>query len=177
MKIVIIVLVLMAAVIGLLLLIAVFIKNEYSIKREIAISRSGKDVYDYIKFQRNQEYYSKWVMADPNMKKEFKGTDGNIGFVYAWDSENKNVGKGEQEIIKLIEGERVDAEIRFIKPFEGIATTSMTIEPVFENQVKVTWVMNGRNKYPMNLMTPFIDNLLGKDLELSLTNLKGILEK
>ena len=116
-------------------------------------------------------------MADPNMKKEFKGTDGNIGFVYAWDSENKNVGKGEQEIIKLIEGERVDAEIRFIKPFEGIATTSMSIEQVSENQVKVAWVMNGRNKYPMNLMTPFIDNLLGKDLGLSLTNLKNILEK
>lgn len=29
----------------------------------------------------------------------------------------------------------------------------------------------------MNLMTPFIDNLLGKDLALSLTNLKSILEK
>ncbi len=177
MKIVIIILIVLAALIGLLLLIALFVKNEYSIKREIAISRSGIDVYDFIKFQRNQEQYSKWVMADPNMKKEFKGTDGDIGFVYAWDSENNNVGKGEQEIIKLVEGERVDAEIRFIKPFEGIATTSMTIEPVSENQVKVSWVMNGRNKYPMNLMTPFIDNLLGKDLELSLTNLKNILEK
>lgn len=177
MKIVIVVVVVLVTLIGLLLLIALFIKNEYSIKREITIGRSGQDVYDYIKLQRNQEQYSKWVMADPNMKKEFKGTDGNIGFIYAWDSENKNVGKGEQEIIKLVEGEQVDAEIRFIKPFEGIATTSMTIEPMPENQVKVIWVMNGRNKYPMNLMTPFIDNLLGKDLALSLTNLKGILEK
>jgi hypothetical protein len=116
-------------------------------------------------------------MADTNMKREFKGTDGNIGFVYAWDSQDKNVGKGEQEIIKLVEGERVDAEIRFIKPFEGVASTSLMIGPISENQVKVTWLMNGRNNYPMNLMIPFIDNLLGKDLELSLTNLKNILEK
>ncbi len=177
MKIVIIILIVLDAIIGLLLVIALFIRNEYSIKREITISRSTQAVYDFIKFLKNQELYSKWVMADPNMKREFKGTDGNISFVYAWDSQDKNVGKGEQEIIKLVEGERVDAEIRFIKPFEGVASTSMVIGPISENQVKVTWVMNGRNKYPMNLMIPFIDRLLGKDLELSLTNLKSILEK
>ena len=177
MKIVIIILMVIVGIIALLLLVALVIKNEYSIKREITISRSASDVYDYIKFQRNLEHYSKWVMADPNMKKEFKGTDGTIGFIYAWDSDNKNVGKGEQEIMKLVEGERVDAEIRFIKPFEGVATTSMRIEPVSEYQVRVVWMMNGRNKYPMNLMVPFIDGLLGKDLELSLTNLKTTLEK
>lgn len=177
MKTVIIILIALAIIIGLLLVIALFIRKEYSIKREITISKSGQYVYDFIKFLRNQEQYSKWVMADPNMKKEFKGTDGSIGFVYAWDSEDKNVGKGEQEIIKLVEGVRVDAEIRFIKPFEGTASTRMTIEPASENQVKVAWVMNGRNNYPMNLMVPFIDKLLGKDLELSLTNLKNILEK
>jgi len=177
MKIVIIILIVIVSIIALLLLVALFIKNEYSIKREITISRSARDVYNYIKFQRNQEHYSKWVMADPNMKKEFKGTDGTIGFIYAWDSDNKNVGKGEQEIMKLVEGERVDAEIRFIKPFEGVATTSMRIEPLSEYQVRVVWMMNGRNKYPMNLMIPFIDGLLGKDLELSLMNLKTTLEK
>ena len=37
--------------------------------------------------------------------------------------------------------------------------------------------MDGNNKYPMNLMNPFIDNLLGKDLEISLATLKNILEK
>ncbi len=177
MKIVFIILTVIVAMISILLLVALFIKNEYSIKREIAISRPAKDVYGFIKYQKNQEQYSKWVMADPNMKKEFTGTDGSIGFVYAWDSEDKNVGIGEQEIIKLIEGERVDAEIRFIKPFEGVAQTSMIIESESENQVKVIWVMNGRNSYPMNLMVPFIDGMLGTDLELSLANLKTILEK
>ena len=177
MKIVIIILISVAALITLLLIITLFIKNEYVIKREIVINQSSEEVYKYIKFLRNQENYSKWVMADPGMKKEFTGTDGNTGFVYAWDSENKNVGKGEQEIIRLVEGERVDSEIRFIKPFEGIAITSMLIEPASERQTKVIWSMNGKNNYPMNLMIPFIDNLLGKDLQMSLGNLKSILEK
>ena len=177
MKIVIIILISVATLITLLLIIALFIKKEYVIKRKIVINKSSEEVYKYIKFLRNQENYSKWVMADPGMKKEFTGTDGNTGFVYAWDSENKNVGKGEQEIIRLAEGERVDSEIRFIKPFEGIATTSMLIEPASERQTRVIWSMSGKNNYPMNLMIPFMDNLLGKDLQMSLDNLKSILEK
>ena len=39
-------------------------------------------------------------MMDRNVKKSFKGTDGTVGFVAAWDSDNKKVGKGEQEVKK-----------------------------------------------------------------------------
>ncbi len=47
-------------------------------------------------------------MTDPAMKKEFRGIDGNVGFVYGWDSENKRAGNGEQEITNITEGERMD---------------------------------------------------------------------
>jgi uncharacterized protein YndB with AHSA1/START domain len=177
MQIVIVILIAVVALIVLLLLAALFMKMEYTIQKEITINKSSEEVYSYIRFLRNQEQYSKWVMADPDMKKEFKGADGNVGFVYVWDSENKNVGKGEQEIVKLVEGERMDAEIRFIRPFEGIAATSMTTESLSENQTRVIWGMRGVSKYPMNIMNPFMDNLLGKDLQSSLTHLKSILEK
>jgi Polyketide cyclase / dehydrase and lipid transport len=177
MKIVVVILISVVSLIALLLIIAFFIKKEYVIEREITINKSSGEVYSYIRFLRNQEHYSKWVMADPYMKKEFSGTDGTTGFVYAWDSENKNVGKGEQEIVKLVEGERVDAEIRFIRPFEGIATTSMTTEAMSPDITRVVWGMQGASKYPMNIMDPFMDNLLGKDLQSSLNQLKNILEK
>lgn len=36
-------------------------------------------------------------MLDPNMEKEFKGTDGTVGFIYGWNG-NKEGGEGEQEI-------------------------------------------------------------------------------
>lgn len=35
------------------------------------------------------------------MKREFRGEDGTVGFVAAWDSENPDAGKGEQEIIGI----------------------------------------------------------------------------
>ena len=167
----------LVGLIGLLFIIALFIKKEYTIERVITINKPKQVVFNYVKFLKNQGYYSKWVMMDPNKKTDFKGTDGTVGFVYAWDSKNKNAGKGEQEILKIIEGERIDVEVRFIRPFEGIAKTPFKTESVSENQTKVIWGMEGKSKYPMNLMNPFMDNLLGKDLQTSLTTLKTILEK
>jgi hypothetical protein len=113
---------------------------------------------------------------DPNMKKEFRGTDGTVGFIYAWNG-NKDAGKGEQEIKKIVEGERVEVEVRFEKPMEGIANAPVVTEAISENQTKVKWGMHGKSTYPMNFMNLFMDGMLGKDLETSLISLKGILEK
>lgn len=87
-------------VIILILLAAFFSQPEVTITGEIIINQPSRKVFDFIKQLKNQEYYNKWVMADPNMKREYKGTDGTVGFVYSWQSENKQVGKGEQEIKK-----------------------------------------------------------------------------
>ena len=165
-----------AGLIALLLVVALFIKKEYTIQREITINKPKREVFTYIKHLKNQEHYSKWVMADPNMKKEYHGTDGTIGFVYAWDG-NDQAGQGEQEIKQIIEGERLDLEIRFIRPFAGVAQTPFTVEALSENQTRVKWGMRGGNPYPLNLMHLIIDKVLGADLEVSLVNLKNILEK
>jgi hypothetical protein len=37
--------------------------------------------------------------------------------------------------------------------------------------------MQGKSNYPMNVMNIFIDNMLGKDMETSLANLKRVMEK
>ena len=177
MKIVKQILIVVVIIIAIPLIIALFVKKEYSIQREITINKPQQDVFNYVKYLKNQDNYSKWVMTDPAMKKDFRGTDGTVGCVYAWDSKDKNAGKGEQEITKIMEGKRLDIEVRFKKPFEGIATTPIETEAISENETKVKWGMNGKNKYPMNFMNLFMDNMLGSDLETSLTNLKGILEK
>jgi len=115
-------------------------------------------------------------MRDPEMKKDFNGTDGTVGFCYAWDG-NKKAGKGEQEIKSIKDNERIEAEIRFEKPFKAVAHTVFDLEREGENQTRITWSMASRQKYPMNFMNPFMNSLLGKDLEISLENLKKILEE
>lgn len=174
-----ILLTILLSIIGLLaliLILALFIEKKYSIFREVIINRPSQEVFNYIKYLKNQDNFSKWVMTDPNMKKTYTGTDGTVGFIYAWDG-NKQAGKGEQEIIKIAEGERLEVEVRFIKPFEGIATTPITTIATSANQTKLTWGMNSEMKYPMNFMLPFMKKVLAKDLEISLATLKSILEK
>lgn len=164
------------AVIGLLLIAALFVRKQYTIAREVVINQPPSEVFAYLKHLKNQEHYSKWVQTDPHMKKEYRGTDGTVGFVYAWDGNDK-AGQGEQEIKKIVEGQRLELEIRFIRPFAGVAQTPFTTEAITPNQTKVTWGMTGANPYPFNLMHLAMDQLLGKDLEISLATLKQVLEK
>jgi hypothetical protein len=164
-----------AIVVALLLVIALFVRKEYEVKREITINKPVPEVFDYIKYQKNMDNYNKWVMVDPNMKKDYTGTDGTVGFIYAWDSA-KDAGKGELEIKNLDPDNTINLEIRFVRPFESIGLTEMSTMPVSDHETLLKWGMSGRTPYPMNLMNLFIDGMLGKDLEESLNRLKGIVE-
>jgi len=177
MNIIIIIVLVLVGLIALLFVSALFMQKEYTVQREIVISKPKYTVFDYVKYLKNQDHFNKWVMMDPNMKKEFRGTDGTLGFVYAWNSQNKQAGAGEQEIVKLVDGETVDVEVRFERPFKSTAKTPIKTTTISENQTKVIWTMHGNSNYPMNAMNPFMDSLLGKDLEASLQLLKNILEK
>ncbi len=163
---------------ALIFIMALFTKKGYAIEREIVIDKSSSDVFQYLRHIKNQDKFSKWVMMDPNMKKEFRGNDGTVGFVYAWEG-NKQAGKGEQEIISIEEGKYLGLEVRFEKPFAAVASTPFRVEAVSPQQSKVTWGMTSSMNYPMNIMLLFMnmEKLLGKDMETSLKTLKGILEK
>jgi len=167
------------AIIAIPLVIAIFMPGPFAIEKEIIIHQPSQQVYDYLRILRNQEQYSKWVMTDPNMRKQFTGTDGTVGFVYAWDSDNKQVGQGEQEIIKLIDGQQIDNEIRFLKPWNGTSYATFKTEAINPTDTTVKWIFSGNKKYPMKVMHLLfnLDKMLGKDMQTSLNNLKTVLEK
>lgn len=161
--------------IAFLLFLALIIKKEYSIERDIIINKSKQEVFGFIKMMRNQELYNVWIMLDPNVKLDYKGTDGTEGFTCAWDG-NKQAGKGEQEMTEIKEGNILNIEIRFEKPFKSIAQTYLITKSTGPNQTNLKWQMVGKNKFPLNLMNMIIDGMLGKDLSKSLGNVKRILE-
>jgi uncharacterized protein YndB with AHSA1/START domain len=172
------ILIIVLVIIAIPFIIALFVKKEYKVVREVVIHKSVTEVFDYIKHLKNQDSYSKWAMMDPNMKKTFTGTDAKVGFISAWESEDKNVGVGEQEIIKITENERIEFELRFHKPFKAVHLAYMTTEKISEDQTKVQWGFEGDMKYPMNLMLLFMnfDKMIGGDLETGLSRLKVNLE-
>jgi len=173
------ILIVLVVIIGVPLIIALFTKKDYKVEREIVINKPKMEVYNYVKYLKNQNDYSKWALMDPNLRKTFRGTDGTVGFVSAWESDNKDVGKGEQEIKGMKDGERIDYEIRFIEPFAGTSTAYMTTEAISPTQTKVKWGFDGKMSYPMNFMLVVMDveKAIGDDLQTGLTNLKKLLEK
>jgi uncharacterized protein YndB with AHSA1/START domain len=165
-------------IIAALLIIGLFVKKEYQMERDVVINKPRQEVFDYLKYLKNQDNFSKWASMDPDMRTSYRGTDGKVGFVSAWESDDKNVGKGEQEITGIIDGERIDYELRFIEPFESTSQAYMITEDVSDFQTRVRWGFTGRMNYPMNLMLLFMDfeKMIGDDFDHGLENLKAILE-
>lgn len=166
-------------IVAVCLIAALFIKKDYAVEKEVVINQPKAVVFDYVKMLKNQDNFSVWAKMDPAMKKTYKGTDGTAGFVSAWDSENGNVGRGEQEIKNIVEGERIDYNLHFIKPFDSSSDAYMATESVDSTHTKVKWGFVGKMAYPTNLMLAFMDmnEAVGKDFATGLSNLKGLLEK
>jgi len=163
----------------LLLVVAALSPSQYSLTREIEINKASSDVFNYIKYLKNMDNFSVWAKMDPNMRKSYKGNDGEVGFISSWDSDHEHVGRGEQEIMKVVEGKRLDTQLRFFEPFEAVDDAYFATDDLGNNKTKVTWGFSGNMPYPLNIMLLVIDmeTELGVPLADGLKNLKDILEK
>ena len=176
MHIIVTILLVVAGIVILLLLIALFMKREHYVKRVIIINAPRQKVFDYLKLLKNQDEFNKGAMEDADRKREFKGTDGTVGYIYAW-SGNKNAGEGEKEIKNIIEGKRIETEMRFVKPMSFTASLIMDTESLSDNQTKVKLSHDGILEYPKNLMILMFKKMFAKQMDISLSTLKNVLEK
>lgn len=165
-----------ASFIALLLIAGLFMRKNHYVMREVIINAPRQKVFDYVKLLKNQDTFNKGAMTDADRKRTFKGIDGTVGYIYAW-SGDKSAGEGEKEIMKIVEGERVEAEIRFVKPMKVSAWIIMELEALSDNQTKVSWSNAGKLKYPLNTLIPMMQKSVAKDMDSSLATLKEILEK
>ncbi len=171
--------ILLGGIVALFLVTAAVTKKNYAVERSVTITKPKTEVFSYAKLLKNQDNFSVWAKMDPEMKKTYRGTDGTVGFVSAWESKKDDVGTGEQEIKKIDEGNRIDYELRFLKPFEATSPAYLAFTDAADGQTKVSWGMSGRMPYPMNIMLLFMnmEEMIGKDFDTGLANLKNILEK
>jgi hypothetical protein len=161
------------------LVVLVFITpTEFKVERETTINKPRADVFNYVKFLKNQNEWGPWAKKDPNIKQTYKGNDSEVGFVSIWESNQDDVGHGEQEIKKVSETE-ILTELRFKKPFESKSDAFLQLSETSPTQTKVKWGFTGSMPRPMNLFTLLVDmeKEVGKDFEAGLSNLKTIMEK
>ncbi|XDD53875.1 SRPBCC family protein [Leptospira sp. WS4.C2] len=167
-------------IIAIPLVVALFLPSQYQVERSIDITKPASDVFVYIRLLKNQDQYSVWAKKDPNMKKIYTGQDGTVGFISRWESLDKEVGIGEQEIKMInVDALEMETELRFFEPFEGTERSYMKVSSLDQKKSKVIWGFDGSMPYPSNLMLVFMnfEEMIGKDFEEGLSNLKVVLEK
>jgi hypothetical protein len=167
----------LGGIVLLILILGMLAPKNYDVSRSIIVNKPKSEVFKSLRSLKKQGEWSPWEKKDPNMKKEFTGTDGEVGAKSAWVG-NKEVGEGEQEITKIIEGERIEGKLRFFKPWKSEADCYFNVEDASGSGTNLTWGFSGKNKFPFSIFMLFfsMEKTVGKDFEEGLDSFKSLME-
>lgn len=170
---VIVVVVLIVAV----LLFATTRPDTFRVERTTTVKAPPQKVFALINDFQNWGSWSPYEKKDPAMKRTRSGAPSGEGAVYEWEG-NSDIGKGRMEITEASPPSRVTIKLDFIKPFEAHNIAEFTLQPMGDS-TSVTWAVHGPNLYISKLMGLFfsMDNMIGRDFEAGLADLKAAAEK
>jgi Polyketide cyclase / dehydrase and lipid transport len=168
--------VVVVAVVGVLLF-AASRPDTFSVKRSATIQAPPEKIHalinDFVAWQK----WSPWENKDPGMQRTLGTITAGQGATYAWNG-NRAVGQGEMAISATHPPSQVTVQLHFIKPFEGRNEVVFQLTPKGDS-TEVLWDMHGPAPFMNKLMGVFmnLDQMIGKDFEIGLANLKALAEK
>jgi carbon monoxide dehydrogenase subunit G len=151
---------------------------NYQVERSIAVKAAPEAVYDRLIDFRQFVEWSPWDKLDPDMTKEFSGSERGKDAVYTWSGNNK-VGAGRMTIVDTTENETVQVRLEFLRPFATVCQTAWDVTPE-DDGCRVRWSMTGRNDGLMPRVFGLfmkMDKMVGKDFENGLASLKSLSER
>lgn len=169
--------VVLAIAIAVVLVLAATKPDTFSVQRAAIVSAPPEKIFPLIYDFRQWGSWSPYEHKDPAMKRTFSGAVRGNGAVYAWEGD-RNVGKGRMEILDASPPSRIAIQLDFYTPFEAHNTAEFTMLPQ-DGATRVTWRMHGPAPLMARIMHVFIniDNMVGRDFEAGLANLKRLAEK
>ncbi|MGJ1236263.1 MULTISPECIES: hypothetical protein [Sphingobacterium] len=67
------ILIVLAIIIAIPLITAIFVSKDFSAQSEITINKPKQEVFNYVKMLKNQDNFGVWQLSDPQMKKTEQG--------------------------------------------------------------------------------------------------------
>lgn len=144
--------------VAVLLIAAAFLPKHFHTEASATVDQPVAEVFSYVRYLKNQDRFSYWNLRDPAMQKTYTGTDGTPGATYSWNSQNEELGQGTQTIRAIVENERMELHMQFIKPFANESEATISTRPAGPSQTTLTWAFDDDMPWPMNLM-PYIFNM------------------
>ncbi len=151
--------------------------DTFSVQRSATIQAPPEKVFAVLNDFKRWPDWSPWEKLDPAMKRTLGGAPAGKGATYAWEGNGK-AGAGRMEIVESTPASKIGIQLDFIKPFEGHNTTVFALTPQ-GGATQVNWSMTGPTPFVSKLMQVFVDmdQMIGKDFEEGLANLKALIEK
>jgi carbon monoxide dehydrogenase subunit G len=149
--------------------------NVFRVQRSQRIAAPPQVIVSHLDDFREWAAWSPYEKLDPAMQRTYSGPTKGVGAVYEWSGNNK-AGAGRMEIIED-KPERVAFTLEFSRPMRANNVAAFDLVPE-GGETEVTWSMEGPAAYMMKVMGIFMnmDNLIGRDFEAGLGNLKRISE-
>jgi hypothetical protein len=171
-----IVAVVLAIAIAAVLILAATKPDTFIVERATSVAASPEKIFPLIDDFHQWRLWSPYENKDPAMQRSYSGAASGKGAVYSWDG-NSNVGSGRMEILDSSAPAKIVIKLDFFKPFEGHNTAEFTMLPQGDG-TRVNWLMHGPAPFMSKLMQVFmnLDNMIGKDFEVGLANLKRLAE-
>jgi len=168
--------VVLAIAIAVVLILAATKPDTFTVQRAAVVKAPPEKIFPLINDFHQWGGWSPYETKDPAMKRTYTGAASGQGAVYAWDG-NKNVGSGRMEILDASAPSKIQIKLDFFTPFEGHNTAEFTMLPQGDGTV-LTWLMYGPAPFMAKIMHVFmnIDNMVGRDFEIGLANLKKLTE-
>ena len=166
--------------IALLVIVSFFLPGKVHVERSLVMKANAETTFQQVNNLKNWGKWSPWHQLDPKMQITYAGPEAGAGASYSWISEHDQVGCGKL----TIQESQQNQFIRSAKEFDGMGTSYATnkFESVTDG-TKVTWGMDSdTNEMPWAFYVPskymnlFMDDMLGKDFEKGLENLKTVVE-
>lgn len=165
-----------AALLALLLIYAATRPDNFRVERSVRIQAPPDKIYALIHDLKAFNRWNPYEKKDPAIKGEYGSTSAGPGARYAWQSDK--VGVGSMEITAVAAPSRVALRLDFVKPFEASNQVEFTLRPE-AGATQVSWAMQGPSPFLSKLIGVFIsmDQMIGKDFESGLSNLKTLAEQ
>lgn len=144
---------------------------RYTVSRSVEIEAPPEQILPLIVSFREWRRWSPFEDVDPQLTREYRGTDGEVGAEYEW-SGNRRAGAGVMRLAGVAP-EQVEVQVRFLRPFKSSSEHSFDVA-VTATGASVVWTMRWEQTGLMGLfgrLVPMV-KVMGETFDKGLASLK-----
>lgn len=155
----------LAVIIGIILIIAAFQPDTYTVERKGTVAAPPAVVFAHINDFHEWPRFNPWHDLDTTMTYAYEGSPSGVGAVVIWTGKEQG-GKGRMTIAESRPNTYTKVDMQFIEPFEGRATTEFGLKPDGAG-TELTWTMTGEHNFFSKVMCLFMsmDKIIGEQYE------------